>query len=77
MTHNIGAPPTTLLGYIAAATKKIILSTSTTLIATNDPVKIAEDYAMLQHLADGRMDVIMRRFMGTARRWKSFRRRLH
>ena len=38
-----------------------ILSTSTTLITTNDPVKIAEDYAMLQHLADGRVDLMMGR----------------
>ena len=38
-----------------------ILSTATTLITTNDPVKIAEDYAMLQHLADGRVDLMMGR----------------
>ena len=38
-----------------------ILSTSTTLITTNDPVKIAEDYAKLQHLADGRVDLMMGR----------------
>ena len=38
-----------------------MLSTSTTLITTNDPVKIAEDYAMLQHLADGRVDLMMGR----------------
>lgn len=62
--HNppfFSSSPTTTLGYIAAATKKIILSTSTTLITTNDPVKIAEDYAMLQHLSDGRMDLMMGR----------------
>ncbi|MET8308519.1 LLM class flavin-dependent oxidoreductase [Micromonospora sp. NBC_00389] len=53
--------PTTLLGHVAARTEKIILSTSTTLITTNDPVKIAEDYAMLQHLADGRVDLMMGR----------------
>ena len=34
---------------------------STTLITTNDPVKIAEDFAMLQHLADGRVDLMMGR----------------
>ena len=50
-----------MLGYIAARTEKLILSTSTTLITTNDPVKIAEDYAMLQHLADGRVDLMMGR----------------
>ena len=53
--------PTTLLGYIAATTERITLSTATTLITTNDPVKIAEDYAVLQHLADGRVDLMMGR----------------
>jgi putative FMN-dependent luciferase-like monooxygenase len=50
-----------MLGYIAARTERLILSTATTLITTNDPVKIAEDYAMLQHLADGRVDLVMGR----------------
>jgi len=53
--------PTTLLGYIAAQTSTITLSTATTLITTNDPVKIAEDYSVLQHLADGRVDLMMGR----------------
>ena len=44
-----------------AAPTRLILSTATTLITTNDPVKIAEDYAMLQHLADGRVDLMMGR----------------
>ena len=35
--------------------------TSTTLITTNDPVKIAEDFAMLQHVADGRVDLMIGR----------------
>ncbi|HLS15855.1 MAG TPA: LLM class flavin-dependent oxidoreductase [Beutenbergiaceae bacterium] len=62
--HNepfVPSSPTTMLGYIAAQTERIILSTSTTLITTNDPVKIAEDFAMLQHLADGRADVMLGR----------------
>jgi putative FMN-dependent luciferase-like monooxygenase len=62
--HNppfVPSSPTTMLGYIAAKTERIILSTSTTLITTNDPVKIAEDYAMLQHIAGGRVDLIMGR----------------
>ena len=62
--HNppfVPSSPTTMLGYIAATTEKLILSTSTTLITTNDPVKIAEDYAMLQHLSEGRVDLIMGR----------------
>src|SRR4051794_9408403 len=62
--HNppfVPSSPTTMLGWIAARTEKLILSTSTTLITTNDPVKIAEDFAMLQHLAEGGVDVMMGR----------------
>nr|WP_241244972.1 LLM class flavin-dependent oxidoreductase [Microbacterium amylolyticum] len=62
--HNppfFSSSPTTTLAYIAAQTERIILSTSTTLITTNDPVKIAEDYAMLQVLAGGRVDLVMGR----------------
>ncbi|WP_020662243.1 LLM class flavin-dependent oxidoreductase [Amycolatopsis benzoatilytica] len=55
------ANPTVLLSNIAAQTQKITLSTSTTLITTNDPVRLAEDYAMLQHLSDGRLDLMMGR----------------
>src|SRR4051812_42395012 len=60
--HNppfVPSSPTTMLGFIAAQTKRIILSTATTLITTNDPVKIAEDYAMLQHVAGGRVDLML------------------
>ena len=62
--HNppfVASSPTTMLGYIAAQTKRLVLSTATTLITTNDPVRLAEEYAMLQHLADGRVDLMMGR----------------
>ncbi|MDO3698013.1 LLM class flavin-dependent oxidoreductase, partial [Curtobacterium flaccumfaciens] len=62
--HNppfVASSPTTLLAYLAAKTKDITLSTSTTLITTNDPVRIAEEYAMLQVVSDGRMDLMMGR----------------
>lgn len=62
--HNppfIASSPTTTLAYIAAQTEKILLSTSTTLITTTDPVRIAEDYGTLQHLTDGRMDLMLGR----------------
>ncbi len=55
--HNppfVASSPTTMLGYLAGRTKHITLSTSTTLITTNDPVRIAEEYAMLQVISDGR-----------------------
>ena len=62
--HNppfMSSSPTTLLGYVAARTERLILSTSTTLITTTDPVRIAEDYATLQHLSGGRVDLMMGR----------------
>ena len=62
--HNppfVPSSPTTMLGWIAAKTERLQLSTATTLITTNDPVKIAEDYAMLQHVADGRVDLTLGR----------------
>src|SRR5512139_921849 len=62
--HNppfVPSSPTTLLGFIAAQTSRLILSTSTTLITTNDPVKIAEDFSVLQHLSGGRADLMLGR----------------
>jgi putative FMN-dependent luciferase-like monooxygenase len=62
--HNppfVASSPTTMLGYLAARTKRIVLSTATTLITTNDPVRLAEEYAMLQVISDGRMDLMMGR----------------
>ena len=62
--HNppfAASSPTTTMAYVAAQTERIVLSTSTTLITTTDPVRIAEDYAQLQHLADGRMDLMLGR----------------
>ncbi|GAA4968671.1 LLM class flavin-dependent oxidoreductase [Kineococcus glutinatus] len=62
--HNrpfVPSSPTTMLGWIAARTERLQLSTATTLITTNDPVRIAEEYAMLQHLADGRVDLTLGR----------------
>ena len=55
------ADPPILLANIAAQTEKLILSTATTLITTNDPVRLAEDYAYLQHLTEGRMDLTLGR----------------
>src|SRR4026209_2617461 len=48
--HNppfVPSSPTTMLGYIAAQTSRLQLSTATTLITTHDPLKIAADDATL------------------------------
>lgn len=62
--HNppfVPSSPTTMLGWVAAKTKRLLLTTTTTLITTNDPVKIAEDFAMLQHVSGGRVDLTLGR----------------
>ncbi|MFD1720464.1 LLM class flavin-dependent oxidoreductase [Amnibacterium endophyticum] len=62
--HNppfMSSSPTTLLAAVAASTERLVVTTSTTLITTNDPVRIAEDYAMLQHVSGGRMDLMLGR----------------
>lgn len=62
--HNppfaISSPPV-FLAHVGAVTDNIMLSTATTLITTNDPVRIAEEYALLQHLTDGRSDLMLGR----------------
>ncbi|MFT4230039.1 MAG: LLM class flavin-dependent oxidoreductase [Microbacterium sp.] len=62
--HNppfFSSSPTTLLAAVAAQTERLIVSTATTLITTNDPVTLAEDYALLQHVSGGRMDLMLGR----------------
>jgi len=55
----IGSSPAVLLAHIAAQTRRIQLSTISTLITINDPVRVAEEYATLQHLAHGRLDIMV------------------
>ncbi|MCS4490893.1 LLM class flavin-dependent oxidoreductase [Corynebacterium sp. ES2794-CONJ1] len=55
------ANPPILMAHLAAQTRHIQFTTATTLITTTDPVRIAEDYAYVQHLAEGRVDLMMGR----------------
>ncbi|MGP5655249.1 CE1758 family FMN-dependent luciferase-like monooxygenase [Candidatus Corynebacterium faecigallinarum] len=55
------ANPPILLANLAAQTSTLRFSTATTLITTNDPVRLAEDYAYAQHLTEGRLDLMMGR----------------
>jgi len=69
--HNrsyFSSAPPVLLAAIAEQTSRITLSTATTVVMSNDPVRMAEDYAMLQHVSAGRMDIMLGRgTAGTAR----------
>ncbi|MCL1906441.1 MAG: LLM class flavin-dependent oxidoreductase [Propionibacteriaceae bacterium] len=55
----VGSSPATLLAAIAAETSRITLTTASSLITNNDPVRMAEEYALLQHLTHGRLDLMV------------------
>ncbi|WP_261554527.1 LLM class flavin-dependent oxidoreductase [Frankia tisae] len=50
--------PQVVLGAIAERTTSITLATGTTLVANRDPVLVAEDYATVDLLSDGRLQLI-------------------
>ena len=51
--------PTTPLSFIAATTERLIVSTATTLITTNDPVRTPRNTPCWQHLSKGRVDLML------------------
>ena len=59
--HYILPSPFVLLGAIAAKTDKIRLGTSVTLLAGLDPVRVAEDLATLDAVANGRAELTVAR----------------
>ena len=55
----LSSSPPVILAYIAAATKTIRLITTVTVLSLLDPVRVAEDYATLDQLSGGRLDIII------------------
>jgi natural product biosynthesis luciferase-like monooxygenase protein len=51
------ASPALSLAAIAAETKRIRLGTGVVVLPLNHPLRIAEDYAFLDHLSNGRVDL--------------------
>ncbi|MGF3182197.1 LLM class flavin-dependent oxidoreductase [Facklamia sp. P12934] len=49
---------TVILAAIAQATSKIKLSSAATIVSTSDPVRIFEDFATLDLISKGRMEII-------------------
>jgi alkanesulfonate monooxygenase SsuD/methylene tetrahydromethanopterin reductase-like flavin-dependent oxidoreductase (luciferase family) len=58
--------PLILLAYAAAATSTIRLGTSVTLLANHDPVRVAEELALLDVLTDGRAEATFARGVSLA-----------
>ncbi|MEX5709468.1 LLM class flavin-dependent oxidoreductase [Parafrankia sp. FMc6] len=60
--HNpalLSSSPAVILSHIAARTTRIRLVTTVAVLSLTDPVRAAEDYATLDHLSDGRLDLII------------------
>jgi alkanesulfonate monooxygenase SsuD/methylene tetrahydromethanopterin reductase-like flavin-dependent oxidoreductase (luciferase family) len=55
----ISTAPPVVLAHIAALTSEIRLFSAVTLLSILDPVRVAEDYATVDHLSNGRLEVII------------------
>lgn len=51
--------PTVLLGALAQATDRILLSTGVTVLSLLDPMRVAEDYATVDQLSGGRLEIVI------------------
>ncbi|WP_318509064.1 LLM class flavin-dependent oxidoreductase [Bacillus sp. T3] len=55
----LSSSPAVVLAAIAAKTSKIRLMTTVTVLSILDPIRVAEDYATLDHLSGGRFEMII------------------
>jgi len=55
----LSSSPPVILSHIAAVTSRIRLFTGVTLLSVLDPVRVAEDYATVDHLSGGRVELII------------------
>jgi len=62
----ISSAPPVVLSHIAARTSKIRLFTAVTTLSLLDPVRAYEDYATLDHLSGGRLELMIGKGNGAA-----------
>ncbi len=55
----ISSSPTTVLAAIAAVTSRIRLQSGVTVLSVLDPVRVAEDYATIDQLSRGRLELVI------------------
>ncbi len=59
--HRLDLPissPATVMAAIAAATKRIRLTSAVTILSTLDPVRVFQDFATVDLISDGRAEII-------------------
>ena len=64
----ISSSPPVVLSHLAALTQRIRLFTAVTTLSLLDPVRAYEDYATLDNLSGGRLELIIGKGNGTAQR---------
>ncbi|QIQ01172.1 LLM class flavin-dependent oxidoreductase [Streptomyces liangshanensis] len=64
----ISSSPPVVLSHLAALTRRIRLFTAVTTLSLLDPVRAYEDYATLDHLSNGRLELIIGKGNGAAQR---------
>jgi alkanesulfonate monooxygenase SsuD/methylene tetrahydromethanopterin reductase-like flavin-dependent oxidoreductase (luciferase family) len=55
----LSSAPTVLLSHIAALTTRVRLLSTVTVLPLLDPVRVAEDFATLDHLSRGRVEIVI------------------
>ncbi|KQU36640.1 LLM class flavin-dependent oxidoreductase [Rhodococcus sp. BP-316] len=55
----LSSSPTVILGALAQATNRILLSTGVTVLSVLDPVRLAEDLATVDQLSHGRLEIVV------------------
>ena len=64
----LSSAPPVVLSHVAARTRAIRLFTAVTTLSLLDPVRAFEDYATLDHLSDGRLELIIGKGNGAAQK---------
>jgi alkanesulfonate monooxygenase SsuD/methylene tetrahydromethanopterin reductase-like flavin-dependent oxidoreductase (luciferase family) len=55
----LSSSPTVLLAHLAAVTSRVRLLSTVTVLPLLDPVRVAEDYATIDHLSQGRVELVI------------------
>src|SRR3954454_12637866 len=55
----LASSPTVMLAAIGSVTSRVRLVSTVTVLPLLDPVRVAEDFATLDHLSGGRVDLVI------------------